>query len=169
MSSLVPLEDAEIQPYTLKVTNALLQMGLVHGVQPESMVEFLAAQVQNMLACPPNCKQFGPESRVWILRGFYPGTPLFFKLTVSSKVRHGRYFAKAQIPIVKNHFRRELVSTFDGRLLNEHMTNAMENAVFGAKHKITPLFEGKMRRPKCMSPKGMPLLRYKSPTKKRKA
>jgi hypothetical protein len=152
--------------YLLSVCATLLTMGVVQGIKPDDMVEFFASQVQTMLTAPPNYKLYGKTAPVWIMRGFYPKTPIFFKLTVCRNER-GTY-VKASIPMVKGGKKRTgypSLIKFDGAQLNETITNKMENSFFGASHEVKPLVSW-LRMPRCMSPRGVKIFSYEKPSKK---
>ena len=175
MVQLASLEEATRQQYHLKVMGELLTQAHIIGVELEEFVCFFATQVQAMLACPPNL-QVG-DGRVWVMRGFYPGTPVFFKLTVVSTITDDSrmsYHAKASPLRVMWHHPKYKSRKYDEHVylmsekLNENITLRMENTFFGANHKIEPLLEKKPKMPRCMSPKGLKLFRYEKP-KKRKA
>ena len=156
--------------YQLKVMSELLVQAHIIGVELDEFVGFFASQVQAMLVCPPNLNLFGQKARVWILRGFYPGTHIFFKLVLMD--REDGLYAKAS-PL-RVHFQGTRGTTkydahmkFNGTKLNEDLTNRMENAFFGANHKLDPILYNKIRMPRCMSPKGLKIFRYKKPRKKK--
>jgi hypothetical protein len=167
MSSLASLEDNTPAPYQLKVMSELLTQAHILGLDLEEMIEFLASQVQAMLSCPPNYNFMNEKKRVWILRGFYPGSPLFFKLTVCSLADMGGpggYFAKASpMRVVYTNKRTKTRSddhvSFNGNTLNSALTDRMENTFFGAQHEVKSLLSKGVKMPRCMSPKGMKLLR----------
>lgn len=169
--------DQTPSQYRLKVMMELLTQAYVLGLDVEELIEFLASQVQAMLLCPPNYNFRNVKKRIWILRGFYPKSTLFFKLTISSLddyVGNTGYFAKASAMRIlgykkKNKSPFDDHQTFDGNALNEALTNRMENTFFGANHEAKELLYSKLRMPRCMSPKGMKLLTYQKPRKKRNA
>lgn len=156
----------------------LLTEGVVLGLKPDDMIEFFATQVEAMLVCPPNYRMYNETARVWILRGFYPKTSLFFKLVLVDSTKDGasgyetKYFAKATSLRVnwrspKGRSYEDHV-TVNGADVAESITNKMENEFFGAKHEIKQLFTKNIKMPKCMSPKGMRLFRYDNPLKGKK-
>ena len=147
----------------------LFTQGLIHGLSSDEMLEFFASQIEAMFCCPPNYRFFGQKARVWILRGFYPNTPIFFKLvlidTSVNNVYHGGagYFAKATPMRAVFRGRGGGVyddhRTFSSTDISTNITNRMENAFFNANHDIKELITKKIKMPRCMSPKGMKLLR----------
>jgi hypothetical protein len=158
------------QSFKLKVMSELLTQAHILGLKAEVIVEFLAAQTQAMMGHSPNYCYHGKRARVWIMRGFYPGTSLFFKLILigDSETGNRTYYAKAS-PL-RVHFKKGQYDAhvlFNGGDLNEHFTNTMENTFFGANHDVKALIEGGIRMPRCMSPKGMKIFRYRKPRKKK--
>src|ERR1017187_4266587 len=94
MSSLAQIETP--QKYYFKVMSELLVHAHMLNVNLEEFAGFLGSQVQAMLACPPNYNKFGKKARAWIMRGFYPGTTLFFKLAIATADEpSGGYYVKA--------------------------------------------------------------------------
>src|ERR1700686_1970990 len=93
MSYSVSLEEGTPQQYEMKVMSELLAQAHILGLDVEEFVGFFASQVQAMLASPPNYNKLGVKAKVWILRGFYPETSIFFKLILVTKEQNG-YYAK---------------------------------------------------------------------------
>jgi len=176
MSSLGLLEEDTPQQYKLKVMSELLVQAHILGIDLEEFVGFFAAQIQAMLSCPPNYNFFGQKERVWIMRGFYPETQIFFKIILmgnkSESITMSGYYAKVSPMRVtftsKSGGKYDDHVIFEGRKLNEDITNRMENAFFGADHKLDPIIQKKVRMPRCMSPRGMKIFRYKKPSKRSK-
>lgn len=172
------IEEGRKSSYSIKVLTEVFTNGLIHGLDPEDMLEFFASQVETMLLCPPNYRMWGKSARVWILRGFYPDTPIFFKLVVidtsiDSPENHGtKYFAK--VTPLRTLYRTKHGGKYDDHYtwmsegIEENMTNRMENTFFHAKHEIKKLITKKLTMPRCMAPKGMKLLRFKRPRKAKK-
>jgi hypothetical protein len=150
----------EVSPYTLKVCSTLLMMAYVHNVDPDDLIEFFATQIQTMLTAPPNYKSFGKTLPVWIMRGFYPGTHLFFKLTVvrnDDGMLEGTW-AKASLPMVQigSKRRSDKFIRLSGKDLNQAISRKMENSLLGADHEVKSFVTDAVRRmPRCMSPKGV--------------
>lgn len=165
MSSLGQVEQH--QQYHFKIMSELLVQARLLNIDVEGFVGFLGAQVQAMLACPPNYSKFGVKKRAWIMRGFFPGTGLFFKLTIgtedSGSGNKYSYFVKAS-PLRVNHFikgvNREASVVVNSDKLNEDIVNRMENEFFGADHELKNLLEEQIKLPRCMSPKGLQIFRF---------
>lgn len=141
-------------------------MGVIQELKPSDMVEFFGTQVQAMLMAPANYKLYGKSAPVWIMRGFYPNSTIFFKLTVSRNERG--IWAKASIPMVKGGRKRTGYPSlihFDGVKLNEMITQRMENSLLGADHEIKPIDTPVLRMPRCMSPKGIKIFSYEKSKK----
>jgi hypothetical protein len=158
-------------PYQLKVMSELLTQAYLLDVDLEEFVEFLASQVQRMIVCPPNYNFMGEKKRVWILRGFYDKAPLFFKMTVCTIDGMNGYYAKASPMRVTYSSKRHATRVdnfvrFDGKELNDMLTDRMENIFFQANHEVKNVISEKVKMPRCMSPKGMKLLKYKKKRRK---
>ena len=171
MSYLESHEEATPQQYRMKVMSELLVQAHILGLDVEEFVGFFATTVQTMLSCPPNYNKFGEKARVWILRGFYADTPIFFKITIlTNDSSKEPYYVK--VSPLRVGFRAKSGATYDAHVtfnssdINENITDRMENAFLGADHKLNPILRDKLKMPRCMSPKGMPVLNYKKPKKK---
>lgn len=166
------------QRFNLKVMVELLTEGVILGLKPDDMIEFFSVQVEAMLLCPPNYRMYKETARVWILRGYYPNSPLFFKLVLVDSDKDGKsgyqakYFAKATS--LRMNWRSPRGRSYEDHItinaadIAENITNKMENEFFGAKHQLKELFAKKIKMPKCMSPKGMRLYRFDKPSKGKK-
>lgn len=167
--------DSKRQTYTLKVLTELFTLAKLNGIKPEDMLEFFSTQIETMLNYPPNVsKGSDTAGRIWVLRGFYPNSPIFFKLVLIETTKATNYtsmpfFAKASPLRIKSKYKGggEAFINFNGNKLNENLTNRMENVFFDAQHKVDDLIEEKITMPRCMSPKGMKLFRFKKPGKVR--
>jgi hypothetical protein len=175
MSYSVSLEG-ERRNFSLKVVYELLVQGKVLGIEPDALVEFMAIQAQNMLNYKHNFNLHG--HRVWVMRGFYPKSSLFFKLSIcEARLSDGHISAdslsaKASGLRVKEGSsvtQWEKTIRFNGNDLMDKITDRMENAFFSANHKVDPIVQDKIMMPRCMSPKGMKLFRYEKPKKRRKS
>ena len=170
--------------FRLKLSATLLSQLLVVGVKSDEFIEFVAAQFQNIIACKPNCRiHTAPDKPVWVLRGYYPNTPVFFKLTVVKAVgfqqARGKedflYFVRAtELKVkAKKRWRETLNISYDEIIImsNDIMKNiseGMENTILGAAHETKNFIKDEITKPKCMSPKGMKLFRYKKPSSRKK-
>jgi hypothetical protein len=166
LEQLDPVEEAS--SYTLKVCSTLLSMAYIHEIDPDDLVEFFSTQVQAMLTVPSNYKQFGHAPPVWVMRGFYPGTRLFFKLVIARNEKGT--WAKASIPMMHVGSKRKAdrFIKLTGKELNQSMVKKMENSLLGADHQIVPLIPDKVRRmPRCMSPKGVKIFSCDIPRTKK--
>lgn len=172
--------------FRLKLSPTLLSQLLVADVKPDEFVEFVAAQFQNMIACKPNCRLFTTVDKpVWILRGYYPNTSVFFKITVVKAkgfqhhsghtwTENFTYYVRARELQVKSKRKWQdtlLVNYNDIVLFSndimKSITAAMENSLLGGTNELKPLIKGGPTKPKCMSPKGMKLFQHKKPTKRK--
>lgn len=167
MAYLESLEESTPQQYRIKIMTELLMQANISGLDLNEFVGFFGAQVQAMLASPPNYNKYGQKARVWYMRGFYPGSSIFFKLvlcTRDSSYGGASYYAKVSpLRIEKRVTKNRIVEDnyqFDGSEISEDVTNRMENTFFGADHELKPLVPNKIKMPRCMSPKGMKIFRY---------
>jgi len=172
--------------FRLKLSPTLLAQLLVVDVKPDEFIEFVATQFHNIVASKPNCRLFSqPDKPVWILRGYYPNTPVFFKLTVvkAQSFQHHAghqyeeqftYYVRARELKVNTRKKwnetlhmsyGEIVVMSD--VIMKNISESLENSLLGAEHKSTAIIKGGPTKPKCMSPKGMKLFRYKKPSKRR--
>ena len=173
---MIQCEEGTPQQYKMKVMSELITQAHIAGVNIEEFVGFFAAQVQAMLASPPNYNKYGKKARVWIMRGFYPDTPIFFKISLiesNSDYVHLSdsmgYYAKVTPLRVQSCWKGRSAEDYvllDGRKLNEDITNRMENSLLGADHRLQPILEKKVKMPRCMSPRGLQIFNYKKPKKK---
>jgi hypothetical protein len=147
----------------------LLSQAKVLGIEPQDLVEFFGVQINAMLGCPPNYNYMGEKANVWILRGYYPGYSLFFKLVLVKKSDEGGYYAKASAlemkatRYLKGKKTRVTIPdnlVFNGKEMDNLITSRMENSILGAKHDIEALLPFKIKMPKCMSPRGMKLFKH---------
>ena len=181
MSYSASLEEGTPQQYTIKVMSELLTQAHIAGIDLEEFVGFFATQVQAMLASSPNYNKFGEKARVWVMRGFYPESAVFFKLVLidcnasakgDSRFGNTGYYAKASGMRVMGYSRKgnsyEDFVCLDGAKLNDDLTDRMENSILGANHELKPLLEKKVRMPRCMSPRGLQIFRFKKPKKEKR-
>lgn len=168
--------------YRLKVSPTLLSQLMIMGVDGNELVEFIHSQIQTLISCPPNfrvaySKSIDPTLRIWILRGYYPETPIFFKLSLVKATDGGPYSYYAKASHLMVNMRRkwgEKNSTqygefhFNSSDIDKKIVESMENSLLGADHEPKKHMTGGPRAPKCMSPKGMKLFRYKKPSNRRK-
>ncbi len=156
----------------------LLVQAFILKLDIEEFIGFFATQIQLMLASPPNYNMFGVKARVWIMRGFVPDTPIFFKIALTGggpDSKHGATGYYAKVSPMRIYFHGKHGTKYDDNMvfesgqLNEDITNRMENSLFGANHKLESMLKKKLKMPRCMSPKGIKLFKYKAPRKKKNA
>lgn len=181
------LTEALKNQFRLKLSPTLISQLLLMDVKPDAFIEFVAAQVQNIIACKPNCKiHTAPSKPVWVLRGYYPNTPVFFKLTVVKTTEHSgmhgnsympdfTYYVRARALEVKPRVKwRKTLNVQGGEIvimsddIMKNISEGLENSLLGASHDSKSLVIGGPSKPKCMSPKGMKLFRYKKPSNRKK-
>lgn len=155
----------------MKVMSDLLAQAYIRGIDLNEFVEFFASQAQSMFNYPRNCRLTGTQDRVWLMRGFYPGSSIFFKLSIipnrNQEYFDTPYYVKVSLPTVNG--RKQRYNMFGSKELNDYIVDKMENSVFNAGHDIKPLIDDTFRMPRCMSPKGMKIFRYEKPTRKKDA
>jgi hypothetical protein len=160
------------QAFRLKLSPTLLSQLVIEDVSPDECIEFFAAQFQNIIACKPNFKGSTPEKPVWFLRGYYPNTSVFFKMTVvktgTLTLHDGtqceesfNYYVKVtELKVTPGKTFRSKVFMNGGFIsiysdaIMKRITEGMENSVLAAEHEIKSLVPAKLVRPKAMSPKG---------------
>jgi len=166
-------EVAAPTPYDLRVYNVVFVQAKVLGISTDDLLEFIGSIATSMMAHTPNYKS-NIGGRVWVFRGFYPKTTLFLKISVMDAVKTGdnssRRFIKVR-PLDSTEgsagHKWDKIIKIDSNALETYLTDTMENHLLGAKHKIEPIMAEKIKMPKCMSPKGMPLFKYKKPKRKK--
>lgn len=166
MSMSILCEERHNQLFKLKVMTELLTQAHINSVDPEALVTFLGSQVQCMLSCPPNYNKYGKKERVWVMRGFYPDTPVFFKLVVV-EAGDSSYYAKASslrvaTTLTKGGGVKEDHMMVNSDQINENAVASMENALLSADNKVHPLVTRQVKVPRCMSPKGMPIYSFRN-------
>lgn len=182
--------ESHKQAFRLKLSPTLLSQLALFEVAPDDFVEFVYAQFHNIIASKPNCRVYG-DKPIWVMRGYYPDTPVFFKLTVvktGELINHAgqsyqeSFFYYVRAREHKTSWRSSYSTKFaDNRLWHNkgelmvmsndiaNMVSAqMENSLLDAKHETKPLIPTIIKAPKCMSPKGVKLFRYKKPSKRKK-
>jgi len=96
------------------------------------------------------------------MRGYYPKTPLFFKITVSFNEESNRYYCKVSPLRVTYSTKRmnkvELYKDVDFNIIQQNLTAQLENSLLDAKNEIEKL-KLSVKYPRCMSPKGMPIFK----------
>ncbi len=180
MALFLPIERSTVaqsellkSQYRLKVSPTLIAQLAIEGVDPSSLVEFAHAQIQVMMECKPNCRIYAPK-KIWVLRGYYPNTSVFFKLTlVKAEVENlngtdsrYQYFARIKHLVVgskrswhANNFINYGEIVLDSERVRNYVTQGIENSILGAEHKQEPLIDVGNLKPRCMSPKGMRLFK----------
>jgi hypothetical protein len=152
--------------YSLKVEKDVLSALAVADVDVDEALDFFASQIESMLRVPPNYQLYGHKLPIWIMRGFFPGTSVFFKM---SMVRHDTpinytdapRYVKVSIPITKSRKMKPSFVMVDSETLRERLELIVENKFFNAHHELNPIIKEKIRKPKCMSPKGCTLHKFK--------
>lgn len=170
--------------YALKIENDILASLAEAEVSANEAAQFFGEQIEGMLQSPPNFNMFGKKLPIHIMRGYFPGTYIFFKLcllnttqldgrnypnmtafTVGDTPVGDNYFAKVSVPRFKATRKKAdsvYVSSKDIRKRHEEI---FEKKLFDTENEITSLISTPVKRRKCMSPKGMPVFKL---NKKRK-
>ena len=180
-------------PFHVQVDTELMMRLEWEGLSRNDMANFFSSQLEEMVKCPHNVHTFQNNSHhamfmmqpggglqplkvpnqrttvpAWVLRGFYPNTNIFFRMTVvdcekSSFMQEypARYYAKVKIPRIKPKKVKDHHG-FNGKIIRENQHREMENVVLGATNEMENVINGeKFKSPKCMAPKGMSLLKRK--------
>jgi hypothetical protein len=167
--------------FLMRVCNRLLIKLRMAGIEPSEASVFFGTQAEAMLDCQPN---YGPNSTktttaphhqlkksVWLMRGFYPNSPLMFKISISENDHYDtyQYYVKVTEPAVRIpskrgerglEFTSRYESSFSSKQLRDQLQNRLEKEVLGIDLNIEPLVSNKVVfTPKCISPKGMPFFR----------
>lgn len=166
----------------MNVCNRLLIKLRMCGVDPSEAAVFFGTQAQGMLDCRPN---YGPNSSkvttaknhqlrkdVWLMRGFYPGTPQMFKISISpdnEAYDNYQFYVKVQEPVVRIPSKRgerglsftsRYETSFTSNQIRDQLQERLEKEVLNVDLNIDPIVNNKVVfTPKCISPKGMPLFR----------
>lgn len=134
-------------------------------------LNFFATQIEAMLAVEPNMGAGKKRSKygrnaisAWVMRGYYPNTPVFFKITIIKTKdyeglgwpRASDYYAKITIPPISQTSGRYFM--VDGREFAKYrLQSALEGEVFGTTECMSPYLQYTIK----MSPKGVALNRLK--------
>jgi hypothetical protein len=151
----------------MNVCNKLLTALKISGIDASAAVVFFGTQVRCMMHCKPN---YGPHRKVpsgtfrfntYILKGYYPGTPTVFRVTLIHDVSHtvsdANYFAKVTMPnIILNNKLVNKSVRFSSDTIDKYIAGVAETEIFGTEP--PPIVEvNKLNIPKCISPRGMPV------------
>jgi len=157
------------EQYTIRICDHLLESLNIAGIDPSSSLVFFAEQVESMINVDPN---FKPDGRFlnkrrtkssfpcWIMRGYYPEVPIFFKITLIYKKDcfhycDTPYYAKITMPM-----RRLFKFTrIDSKTLRPYLVETKaDQMLLGASAPLKQYeFAPKIDNPRCMSPKDIPI------------
>lgn len=150
-------------PHT-KVDSALLMLLSVAGVSPDEAIAFFVSQSHSMQACPPNytpannnrVKGLNYTGNFWVMRGFYPNTPVMFKIVMVKVAEIAgedqKYWSKVSLitpKVQKGHLSH---ITVNDELHKQICSSLADKALVNDKESKTVVLT--QRVPKCMSPKG---------------
>lgn len=157
--------------YNLKIEHQLVAMLLGAGLTQAQIHLFFGEQVEAMLQVPHNIKIY--KKPIWVMRGFFPDTPIFFKLsllknTTDQDYYDGQYYAKATIPPYRTGKRRPAHIVLSSHYLRPALlTQSMESEILGGTCGIEPPpNQPTVKIFQCMSPKGVKLHTLKKKRKK---
>ena len=148
--------------YGLTLDTKLLIQFKANGIKIEDAVLFFASIVRQMMLVKPN---YGPHKNnaykkydynTWIMRGWYPNSGIYFRLTlteVNNPYSH-KYIAKAIVPTTHSKIKQ---SFYEGSQLDALIDERAENAILGEGVIVHPVDVNKINLPKCISPKGLPV------------
>ncbi len=159
-----------MNPFQIKFCNKLLYSLRAAGVTPDTVAAFVGQQVVSMQACPPNYtfknnkKHLGMEfhDQYWVMRGFYPNTPIMFKIVmVQTNKTEPAFYAKANLIIPTLQRKHPHVSVIDEKTFMKIIEDQANNILVGDSIS-DPKIILTQRHPKCMSPKGMTVFNLKA-------
>lgn len=146
------------------------------GIESDEAILFFGKQVEVMQSCKPN---YGPHtdnpkkrlkysSPYWIMRGFYPDTPMMFKIVMidTSNGKKESFYAKCTIPTIQTYRQFGATVSISQETIKEIMTNKA-NQILVDDDDYQPHVVIKQRTPKCMSPKGSPIFNLSKKKKKK--
>lgn len=160
--------------YQLKVSRQLINLLAVHGVSVNDALMFLTDNIERMLTVAPNFKKGrfrgGPKNNIqasdaWVMRGCYPNSNIFFKITVTTTKGNPvldalsePYFVSITAIEKKLNGNYHLLSS---QLREQLFERTMEQNIFGAVSEIKPIVEHKTVAPRCLTPKGLKPMKRK--------
>lgn len=164
--------------YNFRVSHQILSTLAIEGISSTQAYLFFAEQIESMQNVDPN---FGPKRYVnkrrqtiplpcWIMRGYYPGTNAFFKITMIHKENgfdysDAPYYAKITMPVTKTAHKFEWIRGAQMKpFLLEHKADQM---LLGADEPLKQYEHApELKKPRCMSPKGVPVFKLEKKGKK---
>lgn len=154
--------------YQIVIARELAAQLMIHHIEVDDFLEFADDQIQEAITKPFNYNKLGEKKPVWIVRGYYPDSSLFYKLSIiqNELIAGGtdiRVFAKSLDMRYKSSKRNNL--QFAGEKIIEIKRQKFENVVLGTSHIIEPICLELVRMPKVMAPKGMKLNNLSKPKK----
>lgn len=158
--------------FTLGVDAKILISLKAAGIVPADAMITFDNLVRQMHSCPPN---FGPHKNTrhtqykfntWILRGYYPETSVFFRITLSHVTDHSKYekdvlVGKVTVPQYTCAQQIHILNSSAAARINNQI---VERELLGTDAPVGQYPLDKISLPKCISPKGM--LPLKPPLKK---
>jgi hypothetical protein len=162
-----------MKPFNIKICHKLLYSLRAAGIQPDTAAAFLGQQVVSMQTAPPNYTfknnkkhlHMKFENSYWIMRGFYPNTPIMFKIVmVDTSQSHGArddFYAKVELinPTLQ---RKHAHSTYLNNKQFMDIMNDQANNILVGDTVPDPKIILTQRHPKCMSPKGIVVFNLKA-------
>lgn len=157
--------------FHVSVEAAILIQLKAAGVKPSDGMLFFDSLVRQMYTCKPNYgshKNNGMRKYTydtWLLRGYYPETSVFFRLTLSAvpSTFNNETHLVGRVVVPKYNAKRSKYH-LQAEIGEEISNQVAEKFLLGSNTEITEYPVDKVSLPKCISPKGMPF--FKPPLRK---
>lgn len=159
--NIIPDWDLSVSP------NLIFLISKYLNIHTSEVLSVLDSIIHTAVSCPPNLtrRPFQPKTAdpndakvdlpIWIIRGFFPETPIFFKMVIADLEKYAmdrqfKYRVKIQLP-----------HNFYNGIVRVNTKKIREDA---AEKEILGDFASKeleIKKPRCMTPKGMKPLRMR--------
>jgi hypothetical protein len=173
---------SEYSQYIVSFSKLLFSYLNIEGVTVDDASDYLTQKIEEMLACSPNLPKDNKihlptgikrTSNAWVLRDYYPGTRVMFKVTITETKNNSMLYGLNSAYLVKTYYvppmkldKRFTVGST--ALRARSLDKAFEKSVFGETSKTSGIISIHFPRTRRMAPKGMvllPLKRNKGSTK----
>jgi hypothetical protein len=157
--------------FEMTVEDQLLLKLQCAGIKPDDAVCFFGQQLTEMMECPPNLtsKQSTPLMEIkgdyWVMRGFFPNTPVMFKIVgvynTRSFIGHDKslFYGKITQPVVKARHKRKVARLFSYETWMKCVDNKVNHILLNDDKPKEQIEHYRM--PRCSSPKGMKIFNLK--------
>lgn len=154
----------------------------IEGVTVDDACDYLTQKIEEMLACDPNLPKDSKigsptgikrASNAWVLRDYYPGTKVMFKVTITETKNNSMLDGLNCTYLVKTYYvspmKFDKRFTVDSTALRvRSLDRAFEKSVFEETSKTSGIINIQFPRTRRIAPKGivlLPLKRNKGSTK----